>query len=268
MDKKLITIVTVSYNAVTTIEETILSVLNQTYSNVEYIIIDGGSTDGTVDIIKKYESRLSYWKSEPDKGIYDAMNKAIDVATGYWINFMNSGDLFSSNTVLDYIFEHDYEDTDVIYGDRISQYSFGKYYHKASDLNKFEKYFPIFHQSTFIKVDIIKKYKFDLKYRICADYNQLYSIYKKGYSFLYLPKDFAICECESGISTMAKNEIKRVKEDELILNGTIGLKGHYKLFKVQIKQYIREFITIVYPKFFSNLNREKRLLKDSRLMKL
>jgi glycosyltransferase involved in cell wall biosynthesis len=84
----LVTIVTVSYNVVSTIERTILSVVNQTYSNIEYIIIDGGSTDGTVDIIKKYMDKIAYWVSEPDKGIYDAMNKGILMAKGQWINFM------------------------------------------------------------------------------------------------------------------------------------------------------------------------------------
>ena len=94
MNNPLISVVTVSYNAVTTIEKTILSVINQNYSNIEYIVIDGGSIDGTVDIIKKYADKITYWVSEPDKGIYDAMNKGIIVATGEWINFMNTGDTF------------------------------------------------------------------------------------------------------------------------------------------------------------------------------
>ena len=82
-----ISVVTVSFNCVQNIELTILSVINQTYSDVEYIVIDGGSTDGTVDIIKSYSDRISYWISESDKGIYDAMNKGIAVATGDYVSF-------------------------------------------------------------------------------------------------------------------------------------------------------------------------------------
>ena len=118
----LISIVTVSYNAVLTIEQTILSVINQTYPNVEYIIIDGGSTDGTVDIIKKYEDKIAYWVSEPDKGIYDAMNKGVVVATGEWINFMNAGDIFTDGDVIDKLFHQNIiiNRVGIVFGDRKS----------------------------------------------------------------------------------------------------------------------------------------------------
>jgi cellulose synthase/poly-beta-1,6-N-acetylglucosamine synthase-like glycosyltransferase len=96
-DKPLISIVTVVYNGEAFLEETILSVINQAYDNVEYIIIDGGSTDRTIDIIKKYEDKLDYWISESDDGIYDAMNKGIDLVTGEWVNFVNSSDVLNGN---------------------------------------------------------------------------------------------------------------------------------------------------------------------------
>lgn len=104
MSNPLISVVTVSYNAVLTIEQTILSVLNQSYSNIEYVIIDGGSTDGTIDIIKKYADKIAYWVSETDKGIYDAMNKGIQKAKGEWINFMNAGDILYNSDVFAQVF--------------------------------------------------------------------------------------------------------------------------------------------------------------------
>lgn len=111
-----ISVVTVCYNSVDTIEETMLSVLNQTYPDIEYIMIDGGSTDGTVEIIKKYAARIAYWVSEPDKGIFDAMNRGISVATGNYINFMNSGDKFYANNVLEKVVKKVKDNPDFIAG--------------------------------------------------------------------------------------------------------------------------------------------------------
>lgn len=116
---KEVTVVTICYNSVKDIERTILSVISQDYSNIQYIVIDGGSTDGTLDIIERYEEFIDIFVSEPDKGIFDAMNKGIRRSTGIWINFMNSGDRFADRRVLSRIFESsNFADKVLIYGDK------------------------------------------------------------------------------------------------------------------------------------------------------
>lgn len=113
-------IITITYNAVRLVEQTLLNVLSQSYPNIEYIVIDGGSTDGTVDIIRRYESGLAYWVSEPDKGIYDAMNKGLQKATGDYVWFINAGDtLCSSDTVQSVVSRLQKRKAlpDIIYGD-------------------------------------------------------------------------------------------------------------------------------------------------------
>lgn len=104
-EKPLITVITVVFNGVSTIEDTIQSVINQTYNNVEYIVIDGGSTDGTQGVIRKYEHAIDYWVSEKDKGIYDAMNKAIALASGDYVGLLNADDLFAANNILQIVAE-------------------------------------------------------------------------------------------------------------------------------------------------------------------
>jgi glycosyltransferase involved in cell wall biosynthesis len=120
LERPVITVVTVVFNCHASLERTIQSVLGQTYDNVELIVLDGGSTDGTQDIIRKYEDAIDYWVSEPDYGIYDAMNRGIQLASGTWLNFMNSGDVYKSETVLDEIAAQDMKPTvDFIYSDAI-----------------------------------------------------------------------------------------------------------------------------------------------------
>lgn len=178
----MISVVTVSYNAVATIEQTILSVINQTYPHIEYIIIDGGSTDGTVDIIKKYGDKIAYWVSEPDKGIYDAMNKGIKAATGEWINFMNCGDSFVTNNTLESVFVNkNYNDVDVIYGDSYMRTMDDILYMKSScNLEKL-KYTPIYrHGASFVRLSTHQNYLFDLskkKFGYALDYNCIHSMY-------------------------------------------------------------------------------------------
>lgn len=117
-ENPLISIITIVFNGRDFLENTILSVVNQSYKNIEYIIIDGASSDGTLDIINKYNSKTSTIISEPDKGIYDAMNKGISFAHGDWINFMNSGDCFENENVLTEIFKKKFPDeVQIIYSD-------------------------------------------------------------------------------------------------------------------------------------------------------
>ncbi len=112
-----VSVITVVYNAVDLLERTIVNILEQTYPHIEYIIIDGGSSDGSTDIIKKYADQIDYWVSEPDNGLYDAMNKGIKAATGDWVWFINAGDLIYSKDTTSKMFDNFGTDGEIYYGD-------------------------------------------------------------------------------------------------------------------------------------------------------
>lgn len=172
-----ITIVTVVYNGVQTIENTIKSVVNQKYLNFEYIIIDGGSTDGTIDIIERYRDRINFFKSEPDNGIFDAMNKGLVLAKGEWISFMNSGDMFYTLDILNEVFSKDNDLYHMIYGN-VCLYDKNDNYFFKSKTNKIKiNLNAICHQSVFIKV---KSHPlFSLDYKLSADHDLIYKLVKK-----------------------------------------------------------------------------------------
>lgn len=196
-----ISVITVCYNAVDTLEATMQSVLEQTYRDIEYIIIDGGSTDGTIDIIRKYEDCIAYWVSEPDKGIYDAMNKGIKVATGEWVNFMNAGDRFVNEKILDRIFEKNIPQiVDVIYGNTLMRYMKRMIAVKVKELDYMRIGMPFCHQSSFVHNNVIEI--FDTSYRIAADYKFFYEFYlEKGVNaFMYIDMPIAIFDARDGIS--------------------------------------------------------------------
>ena len=185
----LISIITVVYNGEKFLEETIESVISQSYANVEYIIIDGGSTDGTIDIIKKYEDKIDYWASEKDNGIYEAMNKGIELATGKWINFMNSGDSFYDNNILQNIFtKESLEEVDIIYGNIQVVYPGTNKTRvvKAGKLENLSRGSQFSHQSSFILSSLQKKYPYNLSNRIGADFEFYYNQYIKGKCFKYI----------------------------------------------------------------------------------
>lgn len=203
MSDKRISIITVCFNAETDIEKTILSVLSQTYRDIEYIVIDGKSTDNTVNLIKKYENQLTYWNSEKDRGIYDAMNKGIDIATGDWILFMNAGDVFHSNNVVQQIFSQKYsEDIGIIYGDVELDFGItGKMIRSLKSFNNNDCVITeLCHQGVLTKASVLKELKYDLNFRIMSDINSFVQIHKKGYKHQYVPIVFSTFEATKGVS--------------------------------------------------------------------
>ncbi|EFI49644.1 glycosyltransferase family 2 protein [Segatella oris] len=187
-----ITIITVCYNAQTYIERTILSVINQSYSNIEYLVIDGNSIDCTLQIVRKYEDKITKIISEPDKGIYDAMNKGLQMATGDWVNFMNAGDSFYSKDILAKVFCQDYPDKSVIWGDTmLIRNGIKQGIFKTTPFYNYKLPFRtgkgICHQSMFFRINKEKPLQYDLSFPISADFKLCYDIYKQGGSFLYIP---------------------------------------------------------------------------------
>lgn len=173
-----VSVVTVCYNTVDSIERTILSILDQTYHNIEYIIIDGGSTDGTVDIIQRYADRISYWVSEPDKGIYDAMNKGIAVATGDYINFMNAGDCFFSHSIIEAVV-YNINRTAVYYGDVVMCDAKNNCFFYGGKFNRYRIAITnICHQGIFYPLSLLKEHQYDLSYPVLADWHTNQSLWK------------------------------------------------------------------------------------------
>ena len=181
-----ITIITVCYNSAATIEKTILSVAGQTYKDIEYIIVDGNSNDNTIAIINKHEGKISKWISEPDKGLYDAMNKGIAMATGDLIGILNSDDTFNSDTVIEEIVNfHKKIDVDASIGNIIQHKGNGKivrlYSSKKWMPEKLKIGFMPPHPSIFFKKDLFSKYgNYALGFVIGADYELITRFFLKN----------------------------------------------------------------------------------------
>lgn len=221
-----VSVITVCYNAVFGIEKTILSVLNQTYSDIEYIIIDGASTDGTIDIIHKYADKISYLISEPDGGIYDAMNKGIKIATGEWINFLNAGDTFYYSTSIENVFSHDVlPDIDVLYGYQVHSYEYGKFVRKRLPLTFFNFGMPFGHESSFVRAGVMKRIGFDTNYRIAADYNFFFNLYVSGKKFQAVDAIVSDFESMDGVSSSTNTTLLTHRETSMV-NGSFA-SVHY-----------------------------------------
>jgi glycosyltransferase involved in cell wall biosynthesis len=248
-----ITIITVCHNSVSTIADTLRSVASQSYINFEHIVIDGGSTDGTIEIIKKFEDKISVWVSEPDDGIYDAINKGIGMSNGDIIGILHSDDLYIdkhviSNVVQEFRNNVDSVYADLVYVERNNLQNIVRYYDSSIfQISKFAYGWMPAHPTCFIKKNVYDKYGlYKTDYIIAADYELLVRFYAKHrVSYSYLPK--VIVKMRSGgLST-------RNFKSNVILNREIvracrenGIETN--IFKVYSKYFVKMFQLIKRPR--------------------
>ena len=244
MKGKTLSIITVSYNAANTIEDTILSVIQQTYNNIEFIIIDGNSQDGTINIIKKYESKISYWISEPDKGIYDAMNKGLGIANGEYVLFLGADDkLFSQDTIEKIV--PNLKDDQIYYGDcyitQIRKIYWGKF-------NKYKLSIGnICHQAIFYPKIVYKTKKYKTEYKIYADYVYNIELFS-NYPFTYLNETISIFNY-NGISSSQK-DLYFIKNQYRIIQKELGILPVVLRFTFQL---IRDIKHLIIPHKYENI---------------
>lgn len=236
MKKPVLSVITVVFNNEKHIKRTMLSVLNQTYGNIEYIVIDGKSTDGTLGIIEKYRDRLAVFITEKDAGIYDAMNKGLSKATGDYVIFMNSGDEFYKKDTVKEVFATA-NDADIYYGETemIDQnlQSLGQRRHKASEnftWRDFKYGMSISHQAIFIRRNLVENY--DLKYQLSSDIDWILEAAKKARKIVnvhqYIAKYLV-----GGISK--KKHLQSLKERFVIM------RKHYSLLPTVLNHFVIAF---------------------------
>lgn len=213
-DNPILTIITVNLNKCDGLQRTINSVVDQTFTNYEWIVIDGGSTDGSRELIEKYADIFAYWCSEPDKGIYNAMNKGIAHAKGEWLQFLNSGDCLFENTTLDKVFNKNYK-SDILYGDAIDLSSSEKKWLMPHFITiSFLKEYALCHQSMFFRKEIFYNHKYEENYKICSDWALYYKLAIENYTMQYVPYCIAVFE-GNGISNL--NYEYATRERQLVI---------------------------------------------------
>ena len=210
----LVTIITVVFNSEKYLEQTIQSVINQTYDNVEYIVIDGGSTDGTVDIIRKYENQIDYWVSEPDGGIYDAMNKGIVLSRGQIVGLINSGDGYIDGAISSIIKVHLNHPSSILTGNCKAILSEPSKWIIASGRFEMLPYRMIPHSSVFVPLSVYERQgMFDTSFKIAGDYDFLGRCYSRGITFVTIDEILSVASPRgvSGDYYLANLEFTRVR---------------------------------------------------------
>jgi glycosyltransferase involved in cell wall biosynthesis len=236
-ERPLITIVTVVLNDAEGLKKTIRSVLEQTYGHIEFIIIDGASSDSTLDVIKRNEDKIDLWISEPDNGIFDAMNKGIDRASGQWINFMNAGDSFYQKDTVETVFNKDCGGADFIYG---HTYFLGGDFRgvvKAWSFDILWKTMVFTHQSLFTRSAVLQKRKFNTQFKICADYDIIFNCYMQGLTFFN--SDTVIAAFDPGFSEVSRSRMAFEKW-QVVKKHRNDFRFHWFYLQLFTKRFFRD----------------------------
>lgn len=235
-----VTIVTVCKNAVDSIEKTMKSVVTQSYPNIEYIIIDGASIDGTQDLIKTYKSQLTHFQSESDNGIYDAMNKGIQIATGDWINFMNAGDYFYEKNAVEKIISQTNDTISLSYSDVFVQRNDELNIRQHKAIFQYGLYNNVCHQAVFYNLKKLGKFQFDTQYKISADFDFLLKIatHDKGKFYQHIPEPLVVYQGGglSEVQALKALEERNIQFDRTIDNPIIKLLNQLNLRRQKAKR--------------------------------
>lgn len=244
-----ITVVTINYNNLEGLRETVESVMGQSFPDLEYIVIDGGSTDGSREYLKAcHQKTFSYWCSEPDNGLYDAMNKGLKHSTGDYVIFMNSGDRFFSKETLNNVSERIVGNEDVVYGSALFRYSDGYVLRPPQPLERIRQELPFCHQSVFVKGDIIRHNPFDLRFRLLGDYNMFFNLWNDGKCFKEIDTVVSIYDA-SGLSANSANR-RTMYAERCNIHGTEPSCIRY--FILRQTENIKELIRLLLPQQVRN----------------
>ena len=237
-------IITIVYNGKSEIEKTIKSVINQTYKNFEYIVIDGGSTDGTKDVIEEYRKFIDIYISEKDEGIYYAMNKGIKIASGEWINFLNCGDTYYNEKVLENIINEDIKKNDIVFGKSITVFKeFRKARYLDFEIEKPKWYLKRLpnHQAVFMPKALYKKIKYDTNLTISADSIWLKKCFDSGNNFICSKE--VICEFYLGGKSNyygSRKVFASIVKDTIYINKERKLEMIKSICKHSIKYFFQK----------------------------
>lgn len=249
-DKPLVSIITLSLNSEKYLEQTIKSVIRQTYKNIEYIIIDGGSKDGSVDIIKKYEKNISYWVSEPDKGIVDAFNKGIHATTGDIIGILNSGDWYEPNAIELVVSAFKANpDSGVVHGDLLVWEADGSEAVMKSKPLKNKSLFsmktPYKHPTMFVRkkaYDMVGL--FNTAYKIAMDYDLMLRLIFAGVNSYYVEEVLTNMRL-GGISYLDMSEKYKEAKEIIITHGCSKTKAHMIMIYRMAERRMWHFLNIL-----------------------